>query len=274
MTERSGMSRRQALMCGGAVAAVPLLTAMRPAGKTRPMSQQDNWRWCWRCQGLWFAGNESSACPAGGFHGKWGSGDYTLNLGTGSGQDDWWWCDQCEGLWFAGNGTTGVCPGPAGGGHSSNGSADYFLTQGSGSGQSGWRWCERCQGLWFGGNGTAGVCPAGGGHSESGSGDYFIPQQPEPPTFEVLVNGSGFAFDGFEWIPQTTVQITYSFNYGDGSLQGGPYAFVVGDSSAIRGTIGVDYAGHGGTVLVQAVDPSSGQSASASGQIWTLGRRP
>ena len=36
MTERSGMSRRQALKYGGLAAAVPLLPAVRPAGKASP----------------------------------------------------------------------------------------------------------------------------------------------------------------------------------------------------------------------------------------------
>jgi hypothetical protein len=36
MTERSGMSRRQALTYGGLAAAVPLLPAVRPAKKASP----------------------------------------------------------------------------------------------------------------------------------------------------------------------------------------------------------------------------------------------
>jgi hypothetical protein len=36
MSERSGMSRRQALMYGGLAAAVPLLPAVRPAKKASP----------------------------------------------------------------------------------------------------------------------------------------------------------------------------------------------------------------------------------------------
>jgi len=36
MTERSGMSRRQALKYGGLAAALPLLPAVRPAGKASP----------------------------------------------------------------------------------------------------------------------------------------------------------------------------------------------------------------------------------------------
>jgi hypothetical protein len=39
---------------------------------------QANWRWCSKCQGLWYAGNIISLCPAGGPHTKVGSGDYRL----------------------------------------------------------------------------------------------------------------------------------------------------------------------------------------------------
>ena len=134
MTERSGMSRRQALKYGGLAAAVPLLTGMRPAEKSRQSDQdgQDDWRWCDQCQGLWYAGNGTGGvCPAGGSHALSANGDnYVLdddsNGGSHGGQDNWQWCDQCQGPWYAGNGTGGVCP--AGGSHalSTNGN-NYTL---------------------------------------------------------------------------------------------------------------------------------------------------
>jgi hypothetical protein len=124
------MSRRQVLKYGGVAAAVPLLPGMRPARKTIPMDVESNWRWCYRCQGMFFGGNATfGACPApgGGPHSDIASGNYTLTQGSGSGESDWRWCDRCQGLWFAGNGTSGVCP--AGGGHSDSGSGNYFLPQ-------------------------------------------------------------------------------------------------------------------------------------------------
>jgi hypothetical protein len=47
----------------------------------QPSRQQENWRWCHKCQGLFFGENASvSKCPAGGAHeatgGKVPSGDY------------------------------------------------------------------------------------------------------------------------------------------------------------------------------------------------------
>jgi hypothetical protein len=133
MTERSGTSRRQALMYGGLAAAVPLLPAMRPAEKASQMSWQPGWRWCYKCRGLWFAENGTGgACPAGGSHVVNGSYDYFLSydnsskVGSGSGQPGWRWCYKCRGLWFAENRTGGACP--AGGSHVVNGSYDYFLS--------------------------------------------------------------------------------------------------------------------------------------------------
>jgi len=39
---------------------------------------QENWRWCNKCQGLFFAGNSRGVCPAGGNHNSDGSGNYGL----------------------------------------------------------------------------------------------------------------------------------------------------------------------------------------------------
>lgn len=44
-----------------------------------PRNNQDNWRWCSKCQGLAFAGGSSAgACAAGGQHDHVGSGNYLL----------------------------------------------------------------------------------------------------------------------------------------------------------------------------------------------------
>src|SRR4051812_29122967 len=47
-------------------------------GLPLPTAGQNNWRWCHKCQGLFFGGNPGSHCPAGGAHDKTGSGDYLL----------------------------------------------------------------------------------------------------------------------------------------------------------------------------------------------------
>jgi Fungalysin metallopeptidase (M36) len=138
---------------------------------------QDNWRWCHKCQGMYFAGNPTQgACPAGGAHDHTGSGNYDIvnNWPAAPGQNNWRWCHKCQGMYFAGNPTQGACP--AGGAHDHTGSGDYKLIQniGGGTGQHGWRWCHKCEGLYFAGNPTQGVCKAGGSHDHTGSGDYSL----------------------------------------------------------------------------------------------------
>src|SRR5262249_46366225 len=87
---------------------------------------QDNWRWCHKCQGLFFGGNPGSFCPPGHQHDSWGSANYSLvlNMPAFPGQHNWRWCRKCQGLFFAGN-PGSVCP--TGGQHDSTGSSDYAL---------------------------------------------------------------------------------------------------------------------------------------------------
>jgi hypothetical protein len=135
---------------------------------------QSNWRWCKKCQGLFFAGGATHGlCPSGGTHSTVGSGNYKLSLG-GGGQAGWRWCSKCQGLYFCGTGSAGVCP--AGGPHNGGSSGHYVLLQNNLSGQKDWRWCNKCQGLFFAGT-SAGVCPAKpGGHDKAQSGNYCLTQ--------------------------------------------------------------------------------------------------
>lgn len=138
---------------------------------------QRAWRWCDKCEGMWFGGGKSSGtCPAGGSHVKKGSGNYSLvhqaATAPANHQDNWRWCSKCQGLWFGGQGNNGKCP--AGGSHVKKGSGNYAIAHQTGAGQSGWRWCSKCLGMWFGGH-SGSVCPAGGAHSAAKSGAYRIP---------------------------------------------------------------------------------------------------
>ena len=139
-----------------------------------PDARQDNWRWCSKCQGLFFAGMSGGVCPAGEAHDGAGSGDYVLfgNDGTAAGQANWRWCNKCQGLFFAGT-DNGFCP--AGNRHDPSASGDYLLfsTADHFSGQDNWRWCRVCDGLFFAGM-SAGVCPFAGKHDGSASGDYVL----------------------------------------------------------------------------------------------------
>jgi len=152
-------------------------SVVKPSLYDTTVNQQTNWRWCHKCQGLYFAGNATQGvCPAGGQHDHTGSGDYQLVQNTSAyrGQKNWRWCSKCQGMHFAGNATEGTCP--AGGQHIHTGSGNYNVRQNitAGAGQSNWRWCHKCQGMYFAGNATQGVCPAGGHHDHTGSGDYHL----------------------------------------------------------------------------------------------------
>jgi hypothetical protein len=153
---------------------------------------QLDWRWCNKCQGLAYAGNESPGpCPGGGDHDHQGSGDYALilslievnqrDVGGGNIQDDWQWCNKCQCLAFAGNKTPGPCAG--GGSHNHIGSIDFYLyyrpAEPGNDYQFDWQWCNKCQALAFAGNqDPGGACPAGGIHDHTGSGNYGVNQGP------------------------------------------------------------------------------------------------
>jgi len=137
-------------------------------------NEQADWRWCHKCQGLFFGGNPGSHCPKGGPHNSKGSGNYRLvqNTPGAHGQPKWRWCHKCQGLFFGGN------PGshcPAGGAHDAAGSGNYVLVQNVPQSplQRHWRWCHKCQGLFFGDN-PGSHCPTGGAHDSTGSGDYSL----------------------------------------------------------------------------------------------------
>ncbi|MFE6924366.1 hypothetical protein ACFVAV_25305 [Nocardia sp. NPDC057663] len=139
-------------------------------------SFQSGWRWCNKCQGLFFGGRPNPKCPTGGAHDKTDSGNYTLthNLRETKGwQSDWRWCNKCQGLFFGGR-PNPKCP--AGGAHDKTDSGNYSLWHNAGessSQQSDWRWCNKCQGLFFGGRPNP-KCPAGGAHDKTGSGNYSL----------------------------------------------------------------------------------------------------
>jgi hypothetical protein len=151
------------------------------------------WRWCHKCEGLFFAAHPSQGqCPAGGAHDASQSGEYETRLGGESApagqlpqpslkpisaqQGDWRWCHKCEGIFFAGHPTQGQCP--AGGAHDASQSGHYAILfddgVGSENAQNSWRWCHKCEGLFFAGHPSKGVCPAGQPHDASQSGAYKV----------------------------------------------------------------------------------------------------
>lgn len=151
---------------------------------------QNEWRWCNRCEGLFFAHAERrGVCPhpVGGPH-VIGGGDYYLPLDEPqyTGQPNWRWCCKCEGLFFFGHQNHGVCPADHQQHAIGGGNYTLVLKNPTVAGQQEWRWCNKCEGLFYGGDGRQGHCPAGGTHLVGG-GNYTLaldhpPAPPVPPT--------------------------------------------------------------------------------------------
>lgn len=153
-----------------------------PAGDRPLVTRQRGWRWCCKCQGLFFGGHSSQgSCasrPVGVMattivpHDPSGSGEYALANSVGApGQSGWRWCRKCEGLFFAG--ARGKCA--SGGAHDGSQSGDYTLVHNdpAAQGQGSWRYCKKCDGLYFAGGGVT-HCPAGLAHDGSASGAYTV----------------------------------------------------------------------------------------------------
>src|SRR5947209_1516855 len=112
------------------------------------MASQDNWRWCKRCDGLFYGGNPPQVCPSGGAHDASGSPNYTLFYGEGRGQQEWRWCGLCGGLFYGPGQGASACP--AGGTHQGvAGGASYGILSAVANDQRqrNWRWCNKCQGM-------------------------------------------------------------------------------------------------------------------------------
>jgi hypothetical protein len=133
------------------------------AENTQP---QGGWRWCEKCQGMFFSllaffpGDDFSRimCPAGGHH----AGAFTA---------------------------------PSHSGH-------YVMEFGEGGSdaQGGWRFCKKCFGLFFSGNPDQGNCPSGGKHDNSKSGPYMLHFERDLPESVILHSGSitsGLSIGGF-----------------------------------------------------------------------------
>jgi hypothetical protein len=88
---------------------------------TNPYGVQTGWRWCGKCQLIfWGSGVGSSNCPIGGTHTLSSGTIYDLAWGqipsTNVYQISWQFCNQCQTLYWPGGSkdvhfTNGVCPG-------------------------------------------------------------------------------------------------------------------------------------------------------------------
>jgi len=94
-----------------------------------PIEQtQSGWRWCRKCEGMFYVLNGTTGiCPAGQGHDPTQSASYLVPFfseATGT-QREWKWCRKCQALFFAG--TPGQTSCPAGGGHDGSQSGPYSV---------------------------------------------------------------------------------------------------------------------------------------------------
>lgn len=152
------------------------------------LARQADWRWCNKCQGLYYGpGQPASRCAAGGPHSRQadsGSGNYTLLHNAAPAidrQNGWRWCNRCQGLFYGPEVATSRCP--AGSTHATpavSGSGNYTLFHNAppdAGRQRDWRYCSTCRGLFFGPSVDLSACPGGGTHrrpDQTGSGNYSI----------------------------------------------------------------------------------------------------
>jgi hypothetical protein len=166
-------SRRTVLAYGqgAALAGVPLAALAWP-GAAAAAGVQADWRFCNKCQQLFFDGYpQKGRCAAGGAHQAQGYNfkidhDDAKRIGGGPRQFDWRFCDKCYTMFFDGYPDKKKCP--AGGGHAAQGFMFGLLHSGAGQGQDSWRFCTKCHALFFDGYPNKGKCTGGEGHAAAG----------------------------------------------------------------------------------------------------------
>jgi len=181
MVDQPGLNRRR-LLRGGLLAGIGAATVgsgllLTPsAAYAGTMVRQEGWRWCKKCQGLFYFGTRFDPhfgrCPAGDVHTITDSLRYSVLGDTtepwaeyeiDGQQFGWRHCRKCMGLSYIKNGV-GRCP--ASGSHDHTGSYGYYPFYGGApsTAQDQWRWCDRCQGMFYGPGAPISRCPWGAGH--------------------------------------------------------------------------------------------------------------
>lgn len=165
--------RRELLRAGIAVTASAsgLAWLGQPTTLFAQSRAQRDWRFCRKCQTLYF--NEfpnKGLCAAGGAHEAAGF-NFELphdQAERPDAQANWRFCRKCQSMFFNGYPNKGRCT--AGGGHEAAG-FNFVLTHDvaeTPSRQRNWRYCRKCSAMFFDGYPGKGRCAAGGGHEAAG----------------------------------------------------------------------------------------------------------
>lgn len=174
------------------------------------MSQQADWRFCQKCEVMFFDGYaDKGVCAVGGGHLAQG---YNFNLPystpeSGSAQTNWRYCSKCHAMFFDGYPIKGVCAG--GGGHTAEG-YNFTLPHDiavSANAQAAWHYCQNCHAMFYDGFSAKGECPGHmvpgprgpvrGGHVAQGF-NFVLPYDasaPAPPP-----DAPQFSLTGPVWV--------------------------------------------------------------------------
>jgi hypothetical protein len=169
-------SRRWLLACGGAVLVTGITRVWSPdracAQALTVSKDRPNWRFCRKCQVMFYLGSEKGSCAAGGQHLPQGYNFYLPHdvPGSASAQNNWRQCRFCQGIFFNGYPQKGRCP-ATGRGHEGEKDSDYVLPHdvgGTAKAQNQWRFCNKCFVMFYDGYPGKGVCAAGNAHLAQG----------------------------------------------------------------------------------------------------------
>jgi len=152
---------------------------------------QSQWRYCDKCEALFFNGFPTKGtCPGGGGHNAQG---YNFELPHGNqlletekSQVNWRYCSKCFSMFYDGFADKGKCAG--GGGHAAQG-YKFRLPHdmpGDAADQIEWRYCQKCHVMFYNGFPGKGKCPVGGAHSAYGY--VFVLPFGHPPDISIRSN--------------------------------------------------------------------------------------
>ena len=164
------------------------------------MSQQENWRFCQKCEAMFFDGYaDKGLCPGGGGHLAQG---YNFNLPYGlpesiTAQDSWRCCSKCHEMFYDGYADKGHCMG--GGGHLAQG---YNFTlphdvADTSTAQASWRYCRNCHAMFYNGYSPKGACPGFAGHVAQGY-NFVLPH--DTPVAPPPAGSPQFSLVGNVWV--------------------------------------------------------------------------
>jgi hypothetical protein len=201
----SKSNRREFLAKTAPIVASPLLLPLLPQSALAADSTQPDWRFCDKCNCMFFNGAPTKGrCAGGGAHEGQGF-NFKLPYGnlpeTAKAQAQWRFCDKCFSMFYNGGKDKGHCP--AGGGHNAQG----FLFRlphdinPDGSNQGSWRFCSKCSAMFYDGAPGKGHCAGGGAHTAQGF-QFVLPHGPTSQNLEeehfsqTITTPSGTALGG------------------------------------------------------------------------------